>query len=169
MLLVSPAAKMVSYWESQYTSYTCALFYSNGVSGGDDDEWDYSDRTFDPNKPGVPVRALYDYEGVEADELSFKVGKFIFCMSQNLLHCFVYISHNFCKLYVFSIINSIHYQMPYSWLNTWNFSTYVNHPIPQGKCLTSLKTKMSRDGAQAARMVKWVSIQLTMWNWFKHP
>nr|XP_053636631.1 protein kinase C and casein kinase substrate in neurons protein 1-like isoform X4 [Cherax quadricarinatus] len=47
---------------------------SNGVSG-DDDEWDYSDRMVDPNKPGVPVRALYDYEGVEADELSFKVGK----------------------------------------------------------------------------------------------
>lgn len=43
---------------------------------GDDDEWDYSDRMVDPNKPGVPVRALYDYEGVESDELSFKVGKY---------------------------------------------------------------------------------------------
>lgn len=47
---------------------------SNGVSG-DDDEWDYSDRMVDPSKPGVPVRALYDYEGVESDELSFKVGE----------------------------------------------------------------------------------------------
>ncbi|XP_066987697.1 protein kinase C and casein kinase substrate in neurons protein 1 isoform X8 [Macrobrachium rosenbergii] len=47
---------------------------SNGVSG-DDDEWDYSDRMVDTSKPGVPVRALYDYEGVESDELSFKVGE----------------------------------------------------------------------------------------------
>ncbi|XP_066987687.1 protein kinase C and casein kinase substrate in neurons protein 1 isoform X5 [Macrobrachium rosenbergii] len=47
---------------------------NNGVSG-DDDEWDYSDRMVDTSKPGVPVRALYDYEGVESDELSFKVGE----------------------------------------------------------------------------------------------
>ena len=47
---------------------------SNGVSA-DDDEWDYSDRLVDPNKPGVPVRALYDYEGVEGDELSFSIGE----------------------------------------------------------------------------------------------
>ncbi|XP_076056490.1 protein kinase C and casein kinase substrate in neurons protein Synd isoform X9 [Oratosquilla oratoria] len=46
---------------------------SNGVSA-DEDEWDNSDRMVDSGKPGVPVRALYDYEGVESDELSFKVG-----------------------------------------------------------------------------------------------
>ncbi|XP_076056480.1 protein kinase C and casein kinase substrate in neurons protein Synd isoform X3 [Oratosquilla oratoria] len=47
--------------------------HNNGVSA-DEDEWDNSDRMVDSGKPGVPVRALYDYEGVESDELSFKVG-----------------------------------------------------------------------------------------------
>ena len=44
------------------------------MSGGEEDEWDYSVGV-DPNKEGVPVKALYDYDGVEADELTFKSGK----------------------------------------------------------------------------------------------
>lgn len=41
-------------------------------------EWSESfttnDSLIDNGEPGVPVRALYDYEGAEADELSFKQG-----------------------------------------------------------------------------------------------
>lgn len=44
----------------------------------DDDEWeeeDGSEALVDNGEPGVPVKALYDYDGAEADELSFKQGR----------------------------------------------------------------------------------------------
>ncbi|XP_032685419.1 protein kinase C and casein kinase substrate in neurons protein 1 isoform X4 [Odontomachus brunneus] len=42
----------------------------------EEEEWDEDggEPLVDNGEPGVPVRALYDYEGAEADELTFKQG-----------------------------------------------------------------------------------------------
>lgn len=60
------------------TLYDC----SNGTNAKqesnpfEEEEWDEDggEPLVDNGEPGVPVRALYDYEGAEADELSFKQG-----------------------------------------------------------------------------------------------
>lgn len=60
------------------------FFNSNGnkqeSNPFDEEEWDEDggEALVDTGEPGVPVRALYDYEGAEADELSFKQGKTVF-------------------------------------------------------------------------------------------
>ena len=48
-----------------------------GDSGAhiDEEEWDNIDPLVDNGEPGVKVRALYDYEAAEEDELDFKAGK----------------------------------------------------------------------------------------------
>ncbi|XP_030371602.1 protein kinase C and casein kinase substrate in neurons protein 2 isoform X3 [Scaptodrosophila lebanonensis] len=41
----------------------------------EEEEWDEADNVLTDNgEPGVPVKALYDYEGAESDELTFKQG-----------------------------------------------------------------------------------------------
>ena len=50
-----------------------------GDSGAhiDEEEWDNIDPLVDNGEPGVKVRALYDYEAAEEDELDFKAGNSI--------------------------------------------------------------------------------------------
>lgn len=57
------------------------MSFSNGSSGNkgdanpfEEEEWDESDAMVDNGEAGVPVKALYDYEGAENDELTFKQG-----------------------------------------------------------------------------------------------
>jgi len=70
---------------AEQPAYPSTFSNGNGTSGSgenpfgpgvDDEEWDdgHIDPLVDNGEPGVKVRALYDYEAAESDELDFKAG-----------------------------------------------------------------------------------------------
>jgi len=76
----APDAKKTDKTENNGTATT--ITNGNGTTGSregnpfEEEEWDEEagDALVDNGEPGVPVKALYDYEGAESDELSFKQG-----------------------------------------------------------------------------------------------
>lgn len=94
--------------------HKCPFFSRNGTNGkandsqnpfDEEEEWDEGDAAdnilVDNGEPGVPVKALYDYEGAESDELTFKMGRrFLSKDSQKLyiLHPYKFSGEVFEKL-----------------------------------------------------------------------
>ena len=72
--------------QNLYKIFNILLFSNGSTSGGaadrtpfDEEEWDdgHIDPLVDNGEPGIKVRALYDYEAAEEDELDFKAGTVI--------------------------------------------------------------------------------------------
>lgn len=78
--LDSDSAKHIENKNNQNNRGSNHNLNENNQSAGEvnpfeEDEWDDGGEALvDNGEPGIPVRALYDYEGTESDELSFKQG-----------------------------------------------------------------------------------------------
>ena len=65
-----------------FTFHLCVVLIlcSNGTRSEanpfEEEEWDEEggEALVDTGEPGIPVKALYDYDGAESDELSFRQG-----------------------------------------------------------------------------------------------
>jgi hypothetical protein len=74
-------ASLIHITETNVMDNTAVIvIYRNGTRSEanpfEEEEWDEEggEALVDTGEPGVPVKALYDYEGAESDELSFRQG-----------------------------------------------------------------------------------------------
>ncbi|XP_033215946.1 protein kinase C and casein kinase substrate in neurons protein 2 isoform X2 [Belonocnema kinseyi] len=99
----------------------------------EEEEWDedVGEPLVDNGEPGVPVRALYDYEGAEADELSFKQADSQFDLHSILMYQRESIAVTFLFLpaqFFLTLIKVLHeYQNVAQWylsMEQWDMATF---------------------------------------------